>query len=112
MDTDRQDEDQTRQAGKPSKQNQQADQQPGTQTRQRQESGLPGSGVGRREDPGHTGVYPMSSSEGASPDAPLQNENAWGQGERGAAGYNDSGDSGMLEGQAKSGEGEHDEEQG
>lgn len=98
MDANQQDEDQTQQAG------QQAD--------QRQDSGMPGGGVGRREDPGHTGVYPMSSSEGASPGAPLQNENAWGQGDRGAAGYNDSGDSGEMDVQADSGEGEQHEEQG
>ena len=110
MDTDRQDEDQTRQAGKPSKQNQQADQQPGTQTRQRQDSGLPGGGVGRREEPGQTGVYPMSSPQGASPDAPLENENAWGQGKLGAAGYNDSGDSEAEHVSDETGEGEHDEE--
>jgi len=102
MDANQQDEDQTQQAGQQSER--QAD--------QRQDTGMPGGGVGRREDPGHTGVYPMSSPEGASPDAPLQNENAWGQGGRGAAGYNDSGDSGEMDMQANSGEGEQNEEQG
>lgn len=101
MDRDQQDEDQTQQAG----------QQSGDETDKRQDSGLPGGGVGRREQPGRTGVYPMSSSEGASPDAPLQNENAWGQGERGAAGYNDSGDSEALDVPVESGEGEQDEQE-
>ncbi len=106
MGTNQQDEDQTRQAS------QQSGQQSGQQADQRDDSGLPGGGVGRREDPGHTGVYPMSSPEGASPDAPLQDENAWGQGERGAEGYNDSGDSGMMDASAESGEGDQHEEQG
>lgn len=35
----------------------------------------------------------MSEAEDASPDAPLQGEMSWGQGDRGAEGYNDSGDS-------------------
>lgn len=68
----------------------------GEQARQREqmnERGLPGGGVGRRDEPGHTGVYPMSASEGASPDAATKGEMGWGQGERGAAGYEDSGSS-------------------
>ncbi len=36
-----------------------------------------------------------SESEGASGDAPLVSEGAFGQGERGEEGYNDSGDSGL-----------------
>lgn len=75
MQTDRQDEEQAR------------------QREQMNESGLPGGGVGRRDEPGHTGVYPMSASEGASPDAEAKGEKAWGQGERGAEGYDDSGSS-------------------
>ncbi|MGE5334677.1 MAG: hypothetical protein ACM3N4_08255 [Nitrososphaerota archaeon] len=58
-----------------------------------EESGLPGGGIGRRDEPGHTGVYPMSAPEGASPDAPIKGEMGWGQGERGAEGYYDSGSS-------------------
>ena len=104
MDTDRQnqdqDEEQTRQVG----------QQSGQQTNQRQDSGLPGGGVGRREEPGQTGVYTISSPQGASPDAPLENENAWGQGKRGAAGYNDSGDSEAEQVSDSTGEGERNEE--
>jgi hypothetical protein len=57
------------------------------------ESGLPGGGQGRRDEPGRTGVYPASRAEGASPDAPLRGESEWGQGERGAAGYGESGSS-------------------
>ncbi len=65
---------------------------PETQAR---ESGQPGSGAGRTDVPGHTGVYPLSASEGASGEAPVRREPAWGQGERGAAGYEDSGDSSL-----------------
>ncbi len=53
---------------------------------------MPGEGAGRREEVGRTGVYPASG--------PLPPENAtyqpmasFGQGERGAAGYADSGTS-------------------
>jgi hypothetical protein len=60
---------------------------------ERRESGMPGGGAGRRDEPGHTGVYPASSAEGAAGDAPLVGEEEWGQGERGAEGYEDSGSS-------------------
>ncbi len=60
---------------------------------EKRESGIPGGGAGRRDEPGHTGVYPVSSAEGASAEAPLRGEAEWGQGERGAAGYEDSGSS-------------------
>jgi hypothetical protein len=70
-------------------------QQAAAQSGQRGDSGLPGGGVGRREGPFHTGVYPVSADEGAAGDAPLEGEQGWGQGERGAAGYEDSGDSGL-----------------
>ena len=53
--------------------------------------GLPGGGKGRRDDVGRTGVYPVSASDGADPNAPIQGEMAWGQGERGVEGYFDSG---------------------
>jgi hypothetical protein len=53
--------------------------------------GLPGGGKGRRDDIGRTGVYPLSASDGADPNAPIQGEMSWGQGERGAEGYFDSG---------------------
>jgi hypothetical protein len=60
---------------------------------QKRESGMPGGGAGRRDEVGHTGVYPASSAEGASPEAEFRGEPGWGQGERGAAGYEDSGES-------------------
>lgn len=66
---------------------------PDEQTR---ESGNPGGGKGRTDVPGHTGVYPVSASEGVSGEALVHFEPAWGQGERGAAGYEDSGESGVL----------------
>jgi hypothetical protein len=59
---------------------------------QQSQSGMPGDGRGRRDETGHSGVYPMSAPEGASPDAELQGEASWGQGDRGAAGYEDHGD--------------------
>ena len=60
---------------------------------ERRESGMPGGGAGRRDEPGRSGVYPASSAEGATGDAPIRGESEWGQGERGAAGYEDSGSS-------------------
>ena len=48
------------------------------------ESGMPGGGRGRRDAVGRSGVYPESASERPSADAPVRNQNAWGQGERGA----------------------------
>jgi hypothetical protein len=67
----------------------------GETDQERRDSGLPGGGVGRRDEVGRTGVYKLSESEGASGDAPLVSEGAFGQGERGEEGYNDSGDSGL-----------------
>ena len=58
-----------------------------------EDSGLPGGGAGRRDEVGHSGVYPMSRPEGASGEAALQGEKSWGQGRRGGAGYDDSGSS-------------------
>ena len=46
-----------------------------------------------RDEVGKSGVYPVSRSEGASPDAVVHGLSSWGQGERGAAGYEDSGGS-------------------
>ncbi len=86
---------------------------------QRRESGLPGGGAGRREEPGHTGVYPVSSMDQASGEATAHGQLSWGQGERGAAGYEDSGDSEVMymppgpgePGEGKGGvEGEHDKQ--
>lgn len=58
---------------------------------EKRESGLPGGGQGRKDEVGKSGVYPVSSMQGADADAQVQPEQSWGQGERGAAGYNDSG---------------------
>ena len=59
----------------------------------KRESGMPGGGQGRRDETGRSGVYPASSAEGAPADAPIRTEAEWGQGERGAGGYEDSGSS-------------------
>lgn len=59
----------------------------------KQESGEPGGGQGRRDVVGRTGVYPESASERPSSDAPVRDERSWGQGQRGVAGYEDSGSS-------------------
>jgi CheY-like chemotaxis protein len=57
------------------------------------ESGLPGGGKGRKDVIERTGVFPVSASEGASPDAQLMGQMSLGQGDRGAEGYYDHGDS-------------------
>jgi hypothetical protein len=57
---------------------------------QRRESGLPGGGQGRRDEVGGSGVHPASA--GNAPDgADVRTPASWGQGERGAEGYHDSG---------------------
>jgi hypothetical protein len=65
---------------------------PERQEEQQSQGGMPGDGKGRRDETGRSGVYPMSAPEGASPDAELQGEASWGQGDRGAVGYEDHGD--------------------
>jgi len=75
------------------------------------ESGRPGGGVGRREGPFDTGVYPVSADAGAAADAPLEGENTWGQGPRGAAGYQDSGGAGLDDAGAQAAEQEGRQEQ-
>ncbi len=63
-----------------------------TDSRSRRDSGNPGGGAGRREEVRGSGVYPASGP--LPPDnAPHQGEASWGQGKRGAAGYQDSGSS-------------------
>jgi len=56
------------------------------------ESGRPGGGAGRKDKVGPSGVYPMSGPHPPG-DAPLVWPGAWGQGKRGAAGYEDHGES-------------------
>ncbi len=54
------------------------------------ESGMPGGGRGRVDQVGGSGVYPASGPMPKS-NAQAQGEASWGQGERGSAGYEDSG---------------------
>ncbi len=75
-------------------QEQSQEQQPTSPAEELHEEGLPGSGKGRKEKPGRSGVYPMSA--GVMPpsgDAPVVDMNEFGQGDRGAAGYEDHGGS-------------------
>jgi len=58
----------------------------------KRESGLPGGGAGRRDEVGGSGVYPASAGN-APPDAEIRTQAAWGQGDRGPAGYEDAGSS-------------------
>ncbi len=53
------------------------------------------AGKGRRDEIGGSGVYPMSGPHPQGP-AEIRTEPAWGQGERGAAGYEDHGSSEMT----------------
>ena len=57
-------------------------------------SGRPGGGRGRREDVRGSRVYPASGPKPKGP-AKVQGMASWGQGTRGAAGYEDSGRSEM-----------------
>jgi hypothetical protein len=59
---------------------------------QKRESGVPGGGQGRIDEVGKSGVYPASGPLPSS-DAEVQGMASWGQGERGAAGYEDHGES-------------------
>lgn len=59
----------------------------------RRESGLPGGGAGRRDEVGPTGVYPMSGGIPPGKHPEIRTPASWGQGERGAEGYNDAGGS-------------------
>jgi len=59
----------------------------------RRESGEPGGGAGRREEVGPTGVYPMSAGIRGGKHLEIRNPASWGQGDRGAEGYNDAGSS-------------------
>jgi hypothetical protein len=57
--------------------------------------GMPGDGAGRRDEiGGTTGVHPFSETDSAeAADMPIRTGAEWGQGERGAAGYEDAGES-------------------
>jgi transaldolase len=54
--------------------------------------GVPGGGADRRDEVGGSGVYPVSGPHPPG-DAPIVSEPAWGQGQRGAEGYEESGGS-------------------
>ena len=58
----------------------------------RRQSGVPGGGAGRKDEVGRSGVYPMSGPHPAG-DVPIVTPAAWGQGKRGAVGYEDHGES-------------------
>jgi hypothetical protein len=61
----------------------------------RRESGQPGGGAGRRDEVGGSGVHPASA--GIAPSgAAIRTPAAWGQGERGPAGAEDSGSSELF----------------
>jgi hypothetical protein len=59
------------------------------------ECGMPGGGRGRRDEVGGSGVYPASAGE-APPGAVKRMPAEWGQGDRGAEGYEDSGTSELF----------------
>src|SRR5690606_26595247 len=62
---------------------------------EKRESGLPGGGAARRDEVGGSGVHPASAAT-APGDAVIRSPAAWGQGDRGSAGYEDSGSSKLL----------------
>lgn len=62
----------------------------------RRESGEPGGGTGRRDEVGQSGVYPMSGGLPPGKHPQIRTPASWGQGDRGAEGYEDSGRSGLV----------------
>jgi len=56
------------------------------------ESGVPGGGAGRKDTVGRSGVYRVSGPPPPG-DAPIVGMSSWGQGPRGAAGFEDHGGS-------------------
>jgi Raf kinase inhibitor-like YbhB/YbcL family protein len=64
--------------------------------REPSESGRPGGGQGRKDEVGRSGVYPASGPLPPGGDAPIRTEAEWGQGVRGAAGYEDHGQSELM----------------
>lgn len=60
---------------------------------EKRESGEPGGGAGRVDEVEGSGIYPVSEMDKASDDAKVHGEASFGQGERGAEGYEDSGTS-------------------
>jgi len=69
---------------------------PSSNADDRRESGQPGGGAGRRDEVGPTGVYPMSGGIPPGKHPEIRTPAAWGQGDRGAEGYNDAGGSELV----------------
>ncbi|MGA2714881.1 MAG: CBS domain-containing protein [Bryobacteraceae bacterium] len=63
--------------------------------KEKRESGMPGGGAGRRDEIGRSGVYRVSGPHPRG-DAPIVAMASWGQGERGATGYEDHGESELF----------------
>jgi hypothetical protein len=68
-------------------------------TEKDKESGVPGGGAGRKDDVKGSPVYPMSGPHPPG-DARIVGQASFGQGERGAAGYEDHGESALNLGPA------------
>ena len=62
------------------------------ENKDKRESGQPGGGAGRKDEVGRSGVYPVSGPHPQG-NAEIKGQASWGQGERGAAGYEDHGGS-------------------
>lgn len=62
----------------------------------RRESGEPGGGAGRRDVVEPSGVYPMSGGIPPNKHLEIRTPASWGQGKRGAEGYNDAGGSELV----------------
>jgi hypothetical protein len=60
------------------------------------ESGMPGGGKVRRDEVGQSGVYPMSAGIPKGKHLEIRTPASWGQGDRGAAGYEDAGGSELV----------------
>jgi hypothetical protein len=67
-----------------------------TKTDDIRESGKPGGGQGRVDRVESSGVYPVSEMGRAAAGATVHGESSFGQGERGAAGYQDAGGAGII----------------
>jgi hypothetical protein len=67
-----------------------------THLEDRRESGHPGGGEGRTDEVDHSGVQPVSIPHTALTDAAVRTMAEWGQGKRGAAGYDDHGESELI----------------
>lgn len=62
----------------------------------RRDSGQPGGGTGRVDVTGESKVHPVSSGVDPNRHDQVVTPAAWGQGDRGAAGYNDAGGSELV----------------